>query len=468
MFDVIVIGGGVGGYVAAIRCAQLGLKVALIEQRADERLGGTCLNEGCIPAKALLESAHAYQSINNEFKNLGIIAERVSIDVEQIFKRKNEVIEKLTAGVRQLITANKIELFLGQGKLKSGKCVELLKNNGEKAELSAKNIILSLGSVPVDIKSAPQDGKFIISSTEALNLGEIPKSLGIIGSGVIGLELGSVYNDLGAEVEIFEALPEFLPNFDKKLSKEALKNFLNQGLKINLNSVVKNAEIIGEKVKISVELAGILQEKVFDKLLVCVGRKPNTPKEVLNGIVQTNQRGFIVVNEFCETTEPNVYAIGDCAGGMMLAHKAAEEAIMVAERIVGENSSMRRDLIPSIIYTRPEIAAVGKSEEELQALGIAYKVGDFNFAANGRALAAAETAGFCKILTDKDTDEILGAQIFGKNASELIAELVLAMNFYASAEDIALTIHAHPTLSEIIHEAALDTLGMGLHKISKV
>lgn len=466
-YDVIVIGGGPGGYVAALRCAQLGFKTACVE--AAPTLGGTCLNVGCIPSKALLESTGFYEKAQHEFASHGIGASGLKLDVAAMMARKDGVVSQLTGGIAQLFAANGIDWVKGRGQLQAGRRVEVSSADGSKTTLSASRaVILAVGSVPVDIPVAPQDGKHIISSTEALSLEKTPKRLGVIGAGVIGLELGTVWRAAGAEVIILEATDSLLPMADRQLAREAEKILKKQGLDIRLGAKVSAATVKKNVVLVSYEDKNGSQTLEVDKLLVAVGRKPNTAGVLGAGLaVQLDNRGFIAVDEHCATAEAGVYAIGDCVRGAMLAHKASEEGVMVAEIIAGQAGHVRYDLIPSIIYTHPEMAWVGKSEEALQAEGIAYKKGDFPFAANGRAKAMNAASGFVKILADAETDEILGVHLIGPNASELLHELVVAMEFYAASEDIARIMHAHPTLAEAVHEAALAVDNRALHKVNK-
>lgn len=471
-YDVIVIGGGPGGYVAAIRAAQLGFKTACVEMWRDDagkdRLGGTCLNVGCIPSKALLESSALYHKAHEEFAEHGISTGEVKIDITKMLARKNSIVEQLTGGIAQLFQANGIDWLKGKGKLRAGKVVEVVDHNGNTSSYQAtKGVILAVGSVPIDIPVAKMDDKTIVSSTGALSFDSVPKRLGVIGAGVIGLELGSVWQAVGSEVVIFEAVDTFLPMADQQLAKEAARTFKKQGLDIRLGAKVKNAEIKGDTVTVTYEDANGEQTAEFDKLLVAVGRKPNTSADLVEGTkVVIGERGFIEVNEHCETAEAGVYAIGDCVRGPMLAHKAEEEGVMVAEILAGQAGHVRYDIIPSVIYTHPEMAWIGKTEEQLKAEGIAYTKGDFPFAANGRAKAMNAAAGFVKILCDAETDEILGAHIIGPCASEMIHELIVAMEFYGAGEDLARIMHAHPTLSEAVHEAALAISGSAIHKVN--
>ena len=471
-FDVVVIGGGPGGYVAAIRAAQLGFKTACVEMWKDddgkERLGGTCLNVGCIPSKALLESSHLFHQIGHGLEAHGIAIADLKIDIAQMIARKRGIVNQLTDGIAQLFQANKIEWIKGRGKLLAGKVVEVTAHDGSVSQYQAqKGVILAFGSVPVDIPVAKMDGKHIVSSTGALEFAQVPKRLGVIGAGVIGLELGSVWQALGADVVVLEAMESFLPAADEQLAKEAARAFKKQGLDIRLGAKVTGAEVRGDEVVVRYEDASGAQEIVVDKLLVAVGRKPNTQGALADDCgVKTDARGFIEVDEHCRTALADVFAIGDCVRGPMLAHKASEEGVMAAEMLAGQAGHVRYDVIPSVIYTHPEMAWVGKTEQQLKAQGVEYTKGDFPFAANGRAKAMEAANGFVKILCDAHTDEILGAHIIGPCASEMIHELIVAMEFYAASEDIARIVHAHPTLSESVHEAALAVSGHALHKVN--
>ena len=466
-FDVVVIGAGPGGYVAAIRAAQLGFKVACVEKASS--LGGTCLNVGCIPSKVLLETAHRFHQAKHEFSEHGISVGDVKIDVPTMLGRKANIVGQLTGGIAQLFQANGITRIEGLGKLRANKTVEITAADGKTSTIQAKKgVILAFGSAPVEIPPARTDGKNIVDSTGALEFDRVPEKLGVIGAGVIGLELGSVWQALGSEVVVFEALENFLPMADKQLATEALKIYKKQGLDIKLGAKVQKAENKGQGVEVTVEVAGEKQVYMFDKLLVAVGRKPNTNQDLVEGTaVKIGERGFIEVDEQCRTAEPSVFAIGDCTRGAMLAHKAEEEGVMAAEILAGEHAEVRYDLIPSVIYTAPEVAWVGKTEEELKAAGIAYNKGDFPFAANGRAKAMNAAAGFVKVLTDAQTGEILGSHIIGPCASELLHELVMTMNFYGNSEDITLTMHAHPTLAEAVREAAMAADNRAIHKVNK-
>ncbi len=467
-YDVVVIGSGPAGYVAAIRAAQLGLKTACVEKNHNSEgkmaLGGTCLNVGCIPSKALLDSSYKYHEAKDAFAVHGISTGKVSIDVPEMIKRKNAIVDQLTGGVGGLFKANGVAAIEGFGKVLAGKKVEVTAEDGSVSVLEAENIIIAAGSVPVEIPPAPVDQDVIVDSTGALEFQAVPKRLGVIGAGVIGLELGSVWARLGSEVVVLEALESFLPAMDQQIAKEAAKVFKKQGLDIRLGARVTETEISRKKVKVGYTLGEEAKSETFDKLIVCVGRRP-----LSNGLlspdcgVNLDERGFIFVNDHCETDAPGIYAVGDIVRGPMLAHKGSEEGVMVAERIAGHKVSMNYDCIPSIIYTHPEIAMVGATEEQLKSDGVPYKAGSFPFVASGRALAANDTTGMVKILAHEETDRILGCHIIGPSAADLVQQMVIAMEFGSSAEDIALTVFGHPTLSEAVHEAALAVDGRAIH-----
>lgn len=472
-FDVVVIGGGPGGYVAALRAAQNGLKTACVDkwQNRDgsHAFGGTCLNAGCIPSKALLESSELYHRAETEFEKHGIQVGEPKVDVATMLKRKDQISKQLTGGIAQLFKANGVEGIQGHGKLLKGNKVEVTGLDGKKTEtLEAKHVILASGSVPVEIKSMAFDGKHIVDSWGALDFESVPKKLGVIGAGVIGLELGSVWKRLGAEVTILEAQDKFLFMADQQIAQAAQREFKKQGLDIRLCARVNSAKSNKNGVKVEYEDKDGKHELEFDKLIVAVGRKPYTENLFADDVgVKLDQRGFIEVDEECRTGVQNVWAVGDCVRGLMLAHKASEEGVMVADLIAGKVAEVNYDVIPSIIYTAPEIAWVGKTEEELKEAGVKYKAGTFPFAANGRAKAMESTAGMVKLLADERTDEILGVHIVGPMASEMIAEAVVAMEFRAAAEDLQRTIHAHPTLSESMHEAALAVDKRALHAVNR-
>lgn len=472
-YDVVVIGGGPGGYIAAIRCAQLGLETACIDGFIDDEgkasLGGTCLNVGCIPSKALLDTSHHYHRLQHEFADHGINVKGSSLDVKQMMSRKDDVVKSLTGGVAALFAKNKITWLQGHGKLLASDQVEFTPHAKGKAKpkteiVEADSIIIATGSVPAPVESLPVDGKNIVDSTGALSFDSVPKRLAVIGGGVIGLELGSVWRRLGADVSVLIRRDEFLPAVDKQLANNMLKELTAQGLDIRLSTKTKSAKASARTVTVKIEDAQGEHEEKFDKVLVATGRKPNTDKLNADGIgLEMDERGFITVDELCRTNLPGVYSVGDVVRGPMLAHKASEEGVAVAEHIAGGYAHINYSAIPWVIYTWPEIAWVGKTSQELDKSGIDYKVGSFPFMANGRARAAGDTSGLVKILSDAKDDTILGIHIMGASASELIAEAVLAMEFSASSEDLARTIHGHPTLSEAIHEAALAVDKRALH-----
>ncbi len=459
-YDVIVIGGGPAGYPAAIRAGQNGLSVACIDdwKNLDDShaFGGTCLNAGCIPSKALLESSELVHRAHEEFATHGIKLGSVEVDVATMQKRKAGIVKASTQGILQLFKAAKVTGLAGHGRLLANRQVELTTPDGKKTVLGAKHVVLAAGSVPMPLRSAPFNGREIIDSWGALELAQVPKRLGVIGAGVIGLELGSVWRRLGAEVIVLEALEAFLPAADQALAKEAARHFKKQGLDIRLGAKVTGATAKGGTVEVSYTDAKGAQSLTVDKLIVAIGRKPATDGLLGEGTgVALDERGFVKVDDECRTGVENVWAIGDCVRGPMLAHKGKEEGVMVADLISGHSGEVNYKTVPSVIYTAPEIAWVGLTEEQVKASGRAYKVGSFPFLASGRARAMESTAGFVKLIAATDDDEILGVHIIGPMAGELIAEAVLALEYSASSEDLQRTIHAHPTLSEALHEAAL-------------
>lgn len=472
-YDVIIIGAGPGGYIAAIRAAQNGLRTACIDgwRNPDETyaFGGTCLNAGCIPSKALLESSELYHRTQHEFKVHGIGFDKLALDLKAMQARKTKVVKTMTGGIAQLFKANRVEGLIGHGQLLKDGNVAYQDPQGKKRVLKTRSVILASGSTPVALPVAPFDGERIVDSWGALEFDRVPKRLGVIGAGVIGLELGSVWARLGSDVTLIEALPNFLPAVDAQVAKEALRQFQKLGLKIMLGA--KLTSVDRKKSALTLHYRESKGEETtldVDRLIVAVGRRPYTEGLLEPGVgVECDERGFIKVDSHCRTSRKGVYAIGDVVRGPMLAHKAEEEGVMVADLIAGQNVEMNYDVIPSVIYTAPEIAWVGRNEEELKKASIPYRVGSFPFAANGRAHALEAAVGFVKILAHATSDEILGVHIIGPMASELIAEAVLAMEFRASAEDIALTIHAHPTLSEAVHEAALAVSGRALNAINR-
>jgi len=467
-FDVVVIGSGPAGYVAAIRAAQLGMKTACIEKARNKSdklaLGGTCLNVGCIPSKALLDSSYKYHEVKDNFAVHGITTGDVSMDVPAMIKRKDAVVAQMIGGIGGLFQANGVTAIEGTGKVLAGKKVEVTAADGSVSVLEAANIIIATGSVPVAIPPAPVDQDIIVDSTGALEFQSVPGKLGVIGGGVIGLELGSVWSRLGSEVVVLEALDTFLPAVDAQIAKEAAKVFKKQGLDIRLGARVTGTKTNKGKVEVNYTYKDEEKSETFDKLIVCVGRKPlSTGLLAADCGVNLDERGFIFVNDYCETDAAGIYAVGDVVRGPMLAHKGSEEGVMVVERIAGHKIAMNYDCIPSVIYTHPEIAGVGKTEEQLKADGIPYKVGTFPFAAIGRAVAADDATGMVKMIAHEETDRILGCHIIGASAADLVQQIVIAMEFGSSAEDIGLTVFGHPTLSEAVHEAALAVNGQAIH-----
>lgn len=467
-YDVVVIGAGPAGYVAAIRAAQLGLSTACVEQWLDDkgtvRLGGTCLNVGCIPSKALLDSSQKFAEARDHLAVHGITVKDPSIDVPAMLGRKDKIVDQLTGGIAGLFKHNGVTAISGTGKVLSGARVEVTDKDGKVQVISAGNVIIAAGSLPVNIPPAPVDNEYIIDSTGALELTEVPRRLGVIGAGVIGLELGSVWSRLGSEVVMLEALDDFLPTMDVQIAKEAGKIFKKQGLDIRLGTRVTRAEVKDGAVEVTYSTAGEEQVETFDRLIVAVGRKPRSQELFASDSgITLDERGFIFVNDFCETEAPHIFAVGDVVRGPMLAHKGSEEGIMVAERIAGKKTQMNYDCIPSVIYTHPEVAAVGRTEQELKADGVPYKAGVFPFVASGRALAANDSDGMVKLLAHADNDRILGCHVVGPSAADLVQQVVIAMEFGSSAEDLALTVFAHPTLSEAVHEAALAVDGHAIH-----
>ncbi len=459
-FDVIVIGAGPAGYPAAIRAGQNKLKVACIDEWKNRdgsyAFGGTCLNAGCIPSKALLESTELYHRAQTEFAAHGIRVGNVSVDIATMQKRKAGIVKVSTSGITALFKSAGVTGLQGHGKLLANRRVQYTAPGGSQKELEAKHVVLASGSIPTELKSAPFSGEQIVDSWGALEFTAVPKRLGVIGAGVIGLELGSVWRRLGSEVVVLEALPDFLPIADQQLAKEALRHFKKLGLDIRLGAKVSGATIANGAVTVRFADAKGEQSIEVDRLVVAIGRRPYT--EDLLGAqtgVELDERGFIKVDHECRTSAEGVWAIGDAVRGPMLAHKGKEEGVMVADLIAGRFSEVNYKTIPSVIYTAPEIAWVGQTEEQVKQSGRAYKTGTFPFMASGRARAMEATAGFAKIVSASDDDEILGVHIIGPMAGELIAEAVLAMEYSASTEDLQRTIHAHPTLSEAVHEAAL-------------
>ncbi len=459
-FDVIVIGGGPAGYPAAIRAGQNKLTVACIDEWKNRdgspAFGGTCLNAGCIPSKALLESSEIFHRALHEFATHGLKLGNVGFDVAAMQKRKDSIVRQSTQGILSLFKAAGVTPFTGHGRLLAARKVEVTAHDGAKRTMQARHVVLATGSEPTPLRGVAFDGKGIVDSWGALEFTEVPKRLCVIGAGVIGLELGSVWRRLGAETVILEALEQFLPMADGQVAKEASRHFKKQGLDIRLGAKVSGAESRPDGVHVSFSDAKGTQSVVVDRLVVAIGRRPFTAGLLGEGSgVTLDERGFIAVDDHCRTGAPDVWAVGDCVRGPMLAHKGKEEGVAVADRIAGLYGEVNYRTIPSVIYTAPEIAWVGQTEEQVKSTGRPYKTGSFPFAASGRARAMEAGVGFCKIVADAASDEILGIHIIGPMAGELIAEAVLAMEYSASIEDLQRTIHAHPTLSEAIHEAAL-------------
>lgn len=459
-YDVIVIGAGPAGYVAAIRAAQHGLKVACIDEWKNKdgknAFGGTCLNAGCIPSKALLESSELFHRAEHEFEKHGIKVSKPKVDVAAMQKRKTGIVEQLTGGIAGLLKANKVDGLVGHGKLLQGKQVEFTPVDGKPETLQAKNVILASGSTPIELKIAPFDDDRIVDSWGALDFESVPKTLGVVGAGVIGLELGSVWSRLGAKVTVLEAMDDFLFMADRDVAKETARQFKRQGLDIKLGAKVSGAKSSSKGVKVDYTDKKGEQSITVDKLVVAVGRRPFTDGLLAENCgIDLDDRGFIVVDDECRSSVPGVYAVGDCVRGPMLAHKGSEEGVMAADLIAGEVAEVNYNVVPSVIYTAPEIAWVGKTEQEVKDSGREYKTGSFPFAASGRAKAMEQTAGMVKIISAVDDDEVLGVHIVGPMAGELISEAVLAMEFSASTEDIQRTMHAHPSLAEAMHEASL-------------
>ncbi|CAM5420520.1 dihydrolipoyl dehydrogenase [Eoetvoesiella caeni] len=462
-FDVVVIGAGPGGYIAAIRAAQLGMSVACIDawSTADGKPapGGTCTNVGCIPSKALLQSSEHYDQANHHFAEHGIEVKGVGLKLDTLVGRKDSVVKQNNEGILYLFKKNKVTFFHGTGSFAAyvdgGWSIKVAGASEE--DLLAKHVIVATGSAPRALPGLPFDEKKILSNDGALSLGAVPKKLGVIGAGVIGLELGSVWRRLGAEVTVLEAMPDFLAVADQQVAKEALKVFTKQGLKISTGVKIGEVKATAKSVTVPyTDASGAEQSLAVDNLIVSIGRVPHTRGLGVDTVgLKLDERGFVIVDDECKTNLPNVWAVGDVVRGPMLAHKAEEEGVAVAERIAGQHSHVNFGTIPSVIYTSPEIAWVGRNEQQLKTEGVAYKAGSFPFLANGRARALGDTTGFVKILADAKTDEVLGVHIIGPMASELISEAVTIMEFRGAAEDIARICHAHPTLSEAMKEAAL-------------
>ncbi|MCS5568424.1 MAG: dihydrolipoyl dehydrogenase [Pseudomonadales bacterium] len=470
-YEVIVIGAGPAGYAGAIRAAQLGLKTACIDRSLGKdgqpSLGGTCLNWGCIPSKALLDASQKYAELQG-LETLGIEAKEVSLDLPKMIARKDAVVAQLTGGISSLFQANGVDFCPGTGRLLSGRRVVWTDHEGSSTELTAGHVVLAPGSVPMDIDAAPVSNEGIVDSTGALEFDVVPKQLGIIGAGIIGLELGSVWARLGSKVIVLEALDSFLPMVDKRIAREALRTLRKQGLDIRLGARVVAATEANDTVEVVYQDKDGDQNISVEKLIVAVGRRPYTESLLAQDSgVSLDERGFLYVNDLCETGVPGVFAVGDVVRGPMLAHKGAEEGVMVAERIAGFKPLVNYTTVPNVIYTHPEIAWVGRNEQELTSEGEAIATGSFSFGASGRALAANDAEGMVKIVADADSDQILGVHVIGPQASELIGQAVVAMEFSASAEDLGLTMFAHPTLSEAVHEAALAVGGRAIHTVNR-
>ncbi|KRG67421.1 dihydrolipoamide dehydrogenase [Stenotrophomonas terrae] len=470
-FDVVVIGAGPAGYHAAIRAAQLGLKTACIDAALGKdgkpALGGTCLRVGCIPSKALLDSSRQYWNMGHIFDQHGISFNDAKIDVSKMVGRKDAIVKQFTGGIAQLFKANKVATYYGFGQLQAGNVVKVKQHDGSEVELKGTNVIIAAGSDSIELPFAKFDGNLIVDNVGALDFTEVPKRLAVIGAGVIGLELGSVWKRLGSEVVILEALPEFLAVADAEVAKVAAKEFKKQGLDIRLNAKVSKTEIKGNEVIVSYTDAEGDKTLTVDKLLVAVGRRAASKGLLAEGTgVQLNERGQIVVDDHCHTGVDGVWAVGDCVRGPMLAHKGFEEGVAVAELIAGLPGHVNFDTIPWVIYTEPELAWVGKTEAQLKAEGIPYKAGSFPFAANGRAVAMVEPAGFVKVLAHAETDRVLGMHLVGANVSELVHEGVLTMEFSGSSDDLARICHAHPSLSEAVHDAAMAVTKRAIHKVN--
>lgn len=454
-YDVIIIGSGPGGYVAAVRAAQLGLKTACIEK--EPRLGGVCLNVGCIPSKALLDSSEYYHLAKNHLADHGVKMDHLTLDLPTMMARKEKVVADLTQNVRRLLENHQVEIIHGTARLAGPGRVDVTFGEGGARTLDAQNIILATGSTPIEVPSMAFDGKRIVSSTEALSLDDVPDHLGIVGGGYIGLELGSVWRRLGAKVTVIEMLPKIGTTLDGQVGRTLDRILRKQGLEFRVNTQVKAANVSGKKVVVTVESKGEQAQLSFDRLLVSVGRRPNTQDLGIDALqVQTDGKtGQIIVDETCQTSIPGIYAIGDLVPGPMLAHKASAEGIAAVESMAGRAGEVNYDTIPAVIYTAPEVASVGLTEEQVKARSIPYCVGSYPFTGAGRARCMGETDGFVKLMAHSKTDRILGVHIIGPRAADMIAECVLAMEFGASSEDIARTIHGHPTFAEALQEAAL-------------
>ncbi len=467
-YDVIVIGAGPAGYSCAIRAAQLGLAAACIDKwlnpEGKSSLGGTCLNAGCIPSKALLESSELFERANSEFERHGIQIEQVSLDLAAMQKRKTDIVNELTGGIGSLFKANGVTRLAGSARIHGQGRVSFQPNDGEVSEITADNIVIATGSEPTELSIAPFDGDRVLDSRGALAMTEVPDRLGVIGAGYIGVELGSVWSRLGADVTLLEAVDKFMPIADRGIAEEGLKQFRNRGLDIRLGARVTGVEAGTTGVEVTYESAGETQSQTFDRVVVAIGRKPHTADLLADEVpIELDDRGCIDVGDDFRSSLPGIYAVGDVVGNPMLAHKGMEEGVAVAERLAGQLPHVNYRTIPSVVYTEPEMAWVGDSETDLKASGIDYRSGQIPFAANGRAKALGNQTGFVKILAHAETDEILGAHMIGPNVSELVQEIVVAMEYRAASEDIARIIHGHPTLGETVHEAALAVDGRPIH-----
>ena len=452
-YDLVIVGAGPGGYVCALRAAQLGLKVAVVEK---EKAGGTCLNVGCIPSKALLDSTEIFSEIkeNNEH---GIETKEATMNWGTLQKRREGIVNKLTSGVEFLLKKEKIDYFEGAAQVKSRHTVIVGRSN-----LATKNVVLATGSKPIEIPFLPFDGEKIINSTQALSQGKIPKDMIVVGGGYIGLEMASVYNRIGTKVTVIEMMDAIVPLMDPDISKQLKKSLKKQGIKFKTSTKVTGCKKSKNSIMLNLEKNKKKDKQTSEQVLVAVGRTPNRGGVNLEALgIKTNKRNFVVVDKKMETSQEGIYAIGDLVPGPMLAHKASEEGVVVAERIAGKNTTFNYELIPSVVYTHPEGASIGRNANELKKAGLEFKTGMFPFSASGRAMAIGCTEGFVKVLADKKTDQILGVHILGPKASELIGEAAMAMGFCGTAEDVGIFIHAHPTLSEALKEASLEASGHG-------
>jgi dihydrolipoamide dehydrogenase len=460
--DLLILGAGPGGYVAAIRAAQLGLSTVVVER--DATLGGTCVNVGCIPSKALLQSSEHYEFARSHAAEHGITLDGVGLDLPVMLKRKDQVVAQNTKGLEFLFRKNKITWAKGEGTLGRDNVVTVRAQDGSETTYQPTHVILATGSVPIQLPFLPFDEERILSNVGALKIPEVPKHLVVIGGGVIGLELGSVWRRLGAEVTVIELLPTILPGSDGEVIKEAARVFSRQGLKLRTGTKVASGRRDGGRVVLELESDGKGETVEADYVLVSIGRKPSLTGVDANALgLELTDRGAIKVDDQMRTNLPNVFAIGDAVGGMLLAHKAEEEGVVAAEVIAGKPARMHYRSVPAIVYTWPEIASIGQTEEQLKEEGREYRVGKFPFSANGRARTYGDTSGFVKLLADAETDELLGAHLIGPNVSELVAELVLAFEYRGTAEDVGITVHGHPTLSEAVKEAALGAMGRAVH-----